>query len=144
MNLFLVKATLFRVQENGTPKMVPELYLVDAITFGEAETNTYKALEGNTGVTIKGITPTPCEEIVKASDDAETFFKVTTEYLDGEGEGKPKLKKEVRFIIAENLAQAHDAVVELTSTYMVDVRSTEVKETKILDYISKNEPNTQA
>lgn len=138
----LVKASLIRQQENGTPKQVMELYLVDAITFGEAETRTYKFLEGFANVSVKGITPTPCEEIVKASDEAETFFKVTTEYLDGDGEGKPKLKKEVRFIVAENLAQAHDAVVQLTSSYMVDVRSTEVKETKILDYISRDEDQT--
>jgi hypothetical protein len=141
MNLMLVKVNLLRQQETGAPKVVTEQYLVNAITFGDAEKNTYKFLDGFQAVAVKGITPTPCEEIVKASDDAEIFFKVTTEYLDGEGEGKPKMKKEVRFIIAENLAQAHDAVIQLTAEYMVDVRSTEIKETKILGYYNGAELN---
>lgn len=105
-----------RTMENGMTKKVTELYLVDALSFAEAEGRITNEMEpyisGNFDVvTIKR---TNISEIVEGLSTADKWFKAKLMYnitID-EKTGKEK-KQAVHFIVrASDINNAHICVVE--------------------------------
>lgn len=134
-----------KTMENGLTRKVTELYLVDALSFAEAEGRITKEMEPFMSgdfdvVTIKR---TNISEIVEnASDAADKWFKAKLMFITfDEKTGKEK-KQAVHFIVrATDINNAHAVVIDRLKGSMVDFEIATLDETKIMD-IFRYKPNT--
>lgn len=126
-----------RTMENGMTKKVTELYLVDALSFAEAEGRITNEMEPYISgefdvVTIKR---TNISEIVEGLSTADKWFKAKLMYnitID-EKTGKEK-KQAVHFIVrASDINNAHICVVEHMKGSVMDYEIATLDETKIMD-----------
>lgn len=125
-----------RTMENGMTKKVTELYLVDALSFAEAEGRITKEMEPYISgdfdvVTIKR---TNYSEIVEGLSTADKWFKAKLNFITiDEKSGKEK-KQAVHFIVrATDINNAHICVVEHMKGSMIDYEIATLDETKIMD-----------
>ena len=125
-----------RTMENGMTKKVTELYLVDALSFAEAEGRITKEMEPYISgdfdvVTIKR---TNYSEIVEGLSTAAKWFKAKLNFISiDEKSGKEK-KQAVHFIVrATDINNAHICVVEHMKGSMMDYEIATLDETKIMD-----------
>lgn len=125
-----------RTMENGMTKKVTELYLVDALSFAEAEGRITKEMEPYISgdfdvVTIKR---TNYSEIVEGLSTADKWFKSKLNFISiDEKSGKEK-KQAVHFIVrATDINNAHICVVEHMKGSMMDYEIATLDETKIMD-----------
>ena len=125
-----------RTMENGMTKKVTELYLVDALSFAEAEGRITKEMEPYISgdfdvVTIKR---TNYFEIVEGLSTADKWFKAKLNFISiDEKSGKEK-KQAVHFIVrATDINNAHICVVEHMKGSMMDYEIATLDETKIMD-----------
>ena len=125
-----------RTMENGMTKKVTELYLVDALSFAEAEGRITKEMEPYISgdfdvVTIKR---TNYSEIVEGLLTADKWFKAKLNFISiDEKSGKEK-KQAVHFIVrATDINNAHICVVEHMKGSMMDYEIATLDETKIMD-----------
>lgn len=125
-----------RTMENGMTKKVTELYLVDALSFAEAEGRITNEMEPYISgdfdvVTIKR---TNISEIVEGLSTADKWFKDKLMYITiDEKTGKEK-KQAVHFIVrASDINNAHICVVEHMKGSVMDYEIATLDETKIMD-----------
>lgn len=125
-----------RTMENGMTKKVTELYLVDALSFAEAEGRITNEMEPYISgefdvVTIKR---TNISEIVEGLSTADKWFKAKLMYITiDEQTGKEK-KQAVHFIVrASDINNAHICVVEHMKGSVMDYEIATLDETKIMD-----------
>lgn len=125
-----------RTMENGMTKKVTELYLVDALSFAEAEGRITNEMEPYISgdfdvVTIKR---TNISEIVEGLSTADKWFKAILMYITiDEKTGKEK-KQAVHFIVrASDINNAHICVVEHMKGSVMDYEIATLDETKIMD-----------
>lgn len=125
-----------RTMENGMTKKVTELYLVDALSFAEAEGRITNEMEPYISgefdvVTIKR---TNISEIVEGLSTTDKWFKAKLMYITiDEKTGKEK-KQAVHFIVrASDINNAHICVVEHMKGSVMDYEIATLDETKIMD-----------
>lgn len=125
-----------RTMENGMTKKVTELYLVDALSFAEAEGRITNEMEPYISgdfdvVTIKR---TNISEIVEGLSTADKWLKAKLMYITiDEKTGKEK-KQAVHFIVrASDINNAHICVVEHMKGSVMDYEIATLDETKIMD-----------
>lgn len=126
-----------RTMENGMTKKVTELYLVDALSFAEAEGRITNEMEPYISgefdvVTIKR---TNISEIVEGLSTADKWFKAKLMYYITIDEKTGKEKKQaVHFIVrASDINNAHICVVEHMKGSVMDYEISTLDETKIMD-----------
>lgn len=56
---------IFTDDITGKEKKVTELYLIEAVTVGDAEAKLYKEFEGESNFTIQGVTETKIIKLIK-------------------------------------------------------------------------------
>lgn len=139
-NYFLCKAKYQKIDGNGRHVTVTEHYLVDAVTFIEAETKVNEELEpyitGEFAVTEAKISN--ISEIVQ-DDEKEHYYKTKVEFtvLD-ERSGKEKSKNNYILIQADNVKEAYEILTVLLSDTASNCEILSIDKTPILD-ILKNE-----
>ena len=131
---FEVKVKMQKTQEDGTQKKVTEQYVVEAVTFGEAERRITECLkpyiEGEFDVTdikIAGYV-----QIVSGDENADKYFKAKVSFLTlDETTGKEKKTSELYLVQSETLESAESDV----KTFLNDGNTTisSISETAILD-----------
>lgn len=126
-----------RTMENGMNKKVTELYLVDALSFTEAEKRIIQEMvpyiPGDFDVvTIKR---TNYSEIVEnGADSADKWFKAKLMFVTFDEKTSKEKKQAVYFIVkASDINNAHTVVVEHMKTTLVDYEIATLDETKIMD-----------
>lgn len=125
-----------RTMENGKTKKVTELYLVDALSFAEAEGRITKEMEPYISgdfdvVTIKR---TNYSEIVEGLATADKWFKAKLIYISIDEKSGKERKQAVHFIVrATDINNAHICVVEHMKGSMMDYEIATLDETKIMD-----------
>ena len=145
MRLYECGVRYEKVTNNGSSKKVTELYLVDALSFAEAEGRITKEMEPFMSgefdvVTIKR---TNYSEIVEnGADSADKWFKAKLMFVTlDEKTGKEK-KQAVYFIVkASDINNAHSVVVGHMQTSTIDYEIATLDETKIMD-LFRYEVNT--
>lgn len=126
-----------RTMENGMTKKVTELYLVDALSFAEAEGRITNEMEPSfraTSMWLLSSAPTNISEIVEGLSTADKWFKAKLMYITiDEKTGKEK-KQAVHFIVrASDINNAHICVVEHMKGSVMDYEIATLDETKIMD-----------
>ncbi len=126
-----------KTADNGMTKKVTELYLVDALSFAEAEGRITKEMEPYISgdfdvVTIKR---TNYSEIVENdAASADKWFKAKLMYITMDEKSGKEKKQAVHFIVrASDINNAHSVVVEHMKGSVMDYEIATLDETKIMD-----------
>ena len=140
--IFEVGVRYDKTMEDGVIRNVTEKYLLDALSFTEAEnraTEEMKAyISGYFRVVIEKITN--IAEVVTTDDaSADKFYKVKHSLITID-EKTAKYKKQAQYIIiqASSIDDARDRYKQYIKGWLVDVVLESVSETKYMDYFPYN------
>lgn len=137
-NYFEVKAKVKRTDERtGKEKRVSEQYLVDALSFTEAESKVNGYLGGETGegndFSVVSIKKSNIEELLKGEE--EKYYLSKIEFKEIDEKGKVKTAKTSIMLTADTPDAALLKVKEHTSDWQTDNELIALQETAILDFI---------
>ena len=136
-NYFEVKITYDKTLENGKEKKVTELYLVDALSFTEAEAKITAEFSPLPNFKVKSIRQYKVAEIVnKTNLDDSRYFKCKLNFISlDEKSGNEKKTAVYMLVDAENLDKAKVLLVEHMKSTMFDYSIEKIEETKIIEVI---------
>lgn len=132
---FLCKVKYAKENEEGLLKNISEQYLVDAVSFTEAEAIIYDRL----GSQIRGdfqITGLSKSNIVDVFffEDADIWYKCKVSYLVSDGEsGKEKKVTQYMIVTASDVKDAYDRIQESLSNMLVSFRVPDIVESAIVE-----------
>lgn len=134
---FQCKIKILRETGEGLVKSVTENYLVDAMTFTEAENRIIQELgSSNSGeLNMQSMSRSNIKEVVFYGDTDRWFkAKVTYVTLDEEAE---KEKKVVSYLLinSETVREAYDRIQEHTKEWLVPLTIIKIEESNIVDVI---------
>ncbi|MEM9834800.1 MAG: DUF4494 domain-containing protein [Bacteroidota bacterium] len=137
---FTCKIKYQKIDEKGKAKNVSEAYLVDAVSFTEAERRIYEKMEtmiqGEFYVT--GIAKARLSDVFYY-EDSDLWHRCKMTYtLEEEGSGSPpegKEKKITNYVLltAPNVKEAYDRMYQSLNNMLVDFRVTEIVESPIVE-----------
>ncbi len=139
---FLCKVKYGKENEEGLLKTITEQYLVDAVSFTEAEAILYDRLASQ----IRGdfqVTAVGKSNIVDVFEyeDADIWHKAKVTYLVVDGDiGKEKLVTQYMIVTAEDVKQAYDRILDSLSNMLVSFRVPKVEETLIVEVFPYEKP----
>ncbi|NJM93641.1 MAG: DUF4494 domain-containing protein [Cytophagales bacterium] len=132
---FLCKVRCTREDNNGHLKTVTDAYLVDALTFTEAESRIYGEMEQvvRGEFIVKAITKSNFTDIFRYSD-SEVWHKCKVAYVVSDADsGKEKTVKNMMLVTADDVRTAYERMVECVKNMLVSFRVIEVAESPIVE-----------
>ena len=134
MMLFEVGVRMERTLENGAQAKVLEQFVVDAMSFTEAEATTTKEVSAYGTITdIVTIKRSRCTELI-GDGSKEKWFKAKVNYITlDEKTDKEKKTPFYFFVNAETIADAKNAIDDYLGVTMIDYSFATLDETKVLD-----------
>ena len=134
-NYFEVKITFDKTLENGKEKKVSELYLVDAVSFTEAETKITAEFASLPNFKVKSIRQYKVAEIVP-SELGDTYFKCKLNFITLDEKSGLEKKTAVNMLVnATTLDVAKSNLVNHMKGTMADYSIEKIEETKIIGVI---------
>ena len=136
-NYFEVKITFDKTLENGKEKKVTECYIVNAVSFTDAEAKVIHHVQDViTGLfEVKSIRKYKVAEIVP-SELGDTYFKCKLNFITlDEKSGKEKKTAVYMLVDAETLDKAKALLVEYMKGTMADYSIEKIEETKLMAVI---------
>ena len=138
-NYFECKVTFLKTLENGKEKKVTECYIVDAVSFTDAEAKVIHHVQDViTGLfEVKSIRKYKVAEIVLGTlDDNEIFFKCKLNFITLEEKSGLEKKTAVNMLVnATTLDVAKSNLVNHMKGTLSDYSIEKIEETKIIDVI---------
>lgn len=134
MMLFEVGVRMERTLESGKVAKVVEQFVVDALSFTEAETRIISEV-GAYGTDIEVVTMkrSRCTELI-GNGSKEKWFKAKVNYITvNEKTGKEKKTPNYYFVNADTIADAKNAIDVFFGGTMIDYSIATLDETKVLD-----------
>ncbi|MCK8493637.1 MULTISPECIES: DUF4494 domain-containing protein [Spirosoma] len=130
-----------RNEEFIKQKTVTEAYLVDAISYTDAEARLYQEIAANTpDFEITDISRMKLADVLHHEDGGETWYKVKAMFItEDEKTGKQKKSPSLMLVNAENPKQAYERVELSLKTALDPFEVTDVNTTKILDIFPYSE-----
>lgn len=127
-----------QAQEDGTEKNVTEKYIVNALSFTEAEAIAIQhQSEYSTDFAITSESQTSYNELILSNEEDTTFFKAKIAFITiNEKTGKEKATKIQYLVEASTISEALRNINEALKGTM-DYRVCSVAETKIVEIIEK-------
>lgn len=130
---------LERTDENGEQKKITETYVVEALSFTEAEQNIIKELASYTSgeLEIKKIAPMSISEIFFSNKDSDDqWYKCKLAFITIDEKSDKEKRSSVSYLVqAASLETALSYIVEEMRGTMIDYLASNISETKILDVI---------
>lgn len=130
-----------KTMESGETKKVSEVYVVDAIAFGEAEESIAGIAKSYASgdFDIKNINPAPYSDIFFSDKDTDDkYYKVKLAFITIDEKTQKDKKSKVTYLVqAGSLEQARKNTEEVMKGTMNDYEFVSVTETKILDVFEK-------
>lgn len=150
-NWFECKVKYMKVDENGREKKVTEAYLLDAMSYTEAESRITHELES----VIKGdyyitsLKKSNITELVESVDEADDrWYKAKIAIIDAdETSGKEKKSNQYFLIAAANIDKALENLTKSLSTYVIPYEIASLNDTQFMDvfpYFSDGNDETPA
>ncbi len=131
-----------KMQEDGSLKPVVEQYVVDAVSFTEAETTLTEEMKSYISGEFKitGIKPAAYHEIFFSSlDSADKWYKAKLNFITiDEKSGKEKRSAVNYLVQAGSLAAAVKGIEEVMGTTAIDYVISSVQETQFIDVFEHN------
>lgn len=142
---FECKVRYEKTQEDGSDKLVNELYVVDALSFTEAEASIIDnmAVYVSGELKIANINPANYNEIFfSGNDDDDLWFKARLAFITIDDKSNKEKRSYVNYLIqAKCIERAKRYVDEVMGKTMIDYELKSLSETKILD-VFEHEPST--
>lgn len=136
MNIwFECTAKYIKMDETGHEKRVSETYLLDAISFTEAESRIYKELLTMVSgeFTVSKISKTRISEIIP-SDNGDRWYRARVTFITVDEEnGKEKRIMQIILVFSDNIKNAYDQVIEAMHGMMADFEISGINESTIMD-----------
>ena len=135
--------TIVRYDKTMESGEVSETYVVDAITFGEAEKSIAEEMKPyiSGDFDIKKINPAPYSEIFFSDRDTDDkYYRVKLAFITIDEKTQKEKKSKVTYLVqAGSLEQARMNTEEVMNGTMIDYEFVSVAETKILDVFEKKD-----
>ena len=133
-----------RNEEFIKQKTVTEAYLVDAVSYTDAEARLYQEIAANTtsmpDFEITDISRMKLADVFHNEDGGDVWYKVKAMFItDDEKTGKQKKTPSLMLINAETPKQAYERIELSLRTALDPYEITDVNTTKILDIFPYNE-----
>jgi hypothetical protein len=132
---FECTAKYIKMDETGHEKRVSETYLLDAISFTEAETRIYKELQTMVSgeFTVSKISKTRISEIIP-SDNGDRWYKTRVTFITVDEEsGKEKRITQIILVFSGSIKEAYDQIIEAMHGMMADFEISGINESTIID-----------
>jgi len=132
---FECTAKYSKMGEDGREKKVSETYLLDAVSFTEAETRIYKELVSMVSgeFTVTRISKTKLAEIIP-SESGDRWYKAKVTFISFDEEsGKEKRISQFVLVFSDNVKSAYDQVIEAMKGMMSDFEIGGITESPIVD-----------
>lgn len=146
-NYFLTKVKYTKQLDNGTFKRVSEIYLLEAISFTDAEAMIYE----NIGSFVKGefiinsIQKVDFKEIIVSEEIHETYFKAKVSYKSiNEDSEKTKITSLKYLVNSDSIENANKLILNHFAGIMVDFEIDSITSTPIVDtFISTDDSSVE-
>ena len=126
-----------KTMESEEVKKVNEVFVVDAITFGEAEESITRVMRHfvDGDFEVKNINPAPYSEIFFSDKDTDDkYYRVKLAFITIDEKTQKEKKSKVTYLVqAGSLEQARKNAEEVMNGTMIDYEFVSVTETKIFD-----------
>ena len=147
-NWFECKVRYEKVQEDGTQKKVTEQYVVDALSFSEAEQRIREersqSISGEFEIT--DVRKTPYKEVF--FDDAaesDRYFKAKLQFITIDERTEKEKRSNVTYLVqAATFDGAVKNINEVMGSTMIDYEKSNIAETKIIDVFEVTEQREQS
>ena len=134
---FECKIRYEKTMEDGLPKKVSEVYVVDALSFSEAEERIMEEMlpYNLVDIEIVDVKIAPYREIFFADDNlADQWFKAKLSFITiDERTDKEKRTSMMYLVNAGNISSAISNIDKVMSGTMIDYVTTSISATKIFD-----------
>ena len=139
---FETKVQYEKVQVDGMQKKVTEQYVVDALSFTEAESSIIEEMKPYVSgdYKIKNITPANYHDVF-FSDDAQDdkWYKVKLTFITIDEKTEKEKHSIVHYLVqARSTGTAQQAINDVMSKSMIDYETVSISETKILDVFERS------
>lgn len=139
---FETKVKYEKMMEDGQQKMVIEPYVVDALSFTEAESSILEEMSAYVSgeIAITGISKAAYGEVVFSDMEADDkFYKARLQFITIDEKTEKEKRSTVTYLIqAGSLMKAVNYIDEFMGSTMIDYAITSVAETKIMDVFEHN------
>ena len=136
-NWFLCKIRYEKVMEDGLQKMVTEIYVVDALSFTEAEARIMEEMESYISgeFEVWEIDRAVFKEIFFYEDDmADKWYKAKLQFITIDEKTEKEKRSNVYYLVqAGSFEGARKNIDEVMGGTMIDYVISSVSETKIVD-----------
>ena len=134
---FECKIRYEKTMEDGLPKKVNEVYVIDALSFSEAEERIMEEMSPYIPgeIELVDVKIAPYREIFFADDNlADQWFKAKLSFITiDERTDKEKRTSMMYLVNAGNISSAINNIGEVMSGTMIDYVTTSISATKIFD-----------
>ena len=139
---FETKVQYEKVQVDGMQKKVTEQYVVDALSFTEAESSIIEEMKTYVSgdYKIKNITPANYHEVFFSDDTQDDkWYKVKLAFITIDEKTEKEKHSIVHYLVqARSTGTAQQAINDVMSKSMIDHETVSISETKILDVFERS------
>ena len=147
-NWFICKISYEKVMEDGLQKKVTEQYVVDALSFTDAESRITQEMSSYISgeFEVVEIDRCPFKEVFFSDvDSADKWYKSKVQFITIDEKTEKEKKQSVYYLVqGSSLEDARKNIDEVMGGTMIDYSIAGVNETKIMDvfeYKAQNENN---
>ena len=144
---FICKVRYEKTQEDGMQKKVTESYVIDAVSFTEAEERIIEEMSAYISgeFEVKDISLAPFSEIFfDEKPSADRYYKAKLAFITlDEKSGNEKRQNVTYLVHAENFNQAVKNIDEVMGGTMIDYEIISIAETQIMDVFEYHPKETE-
>ena len=141
-NWFETKIRYEKMMEDGRQKMTTEMYVVDALSFTEAESAIIEEMSAYISGDFKvtGIAQATYGEVFFSENEADDrFFKAKLQFITIDEKTQKEKRSNVLYLVqAHSLQTAVKYVEEVMGATMIDYAIAAIQETSIMDVFEHN------
>lgn len=143
-NWFETTVRYERQTEDGGQKMVNELYVVDALSFGEAEEAVTREMQAYVSgeFNVKNISPANYGEVFFSDNDADDrWYKAKLTFITLDEKTAKEKRSNVNYLVqAATFNAAVNNIEEVMGSTAIDYVIANIAETKVMDVYEHNAP----
>ena len=138
-NWFEVKMRYDKVHEDGYEKKVTESYVVDALSFGEAEKTAIEFLSSYVSgeIQVVNINPMKFQEVFfNEQESCDRYYKAILQFITIDEKTEREKHTQVYYLVqASSFDNCKDTIRTIMDDTMIDYQIASVSETKVIDVI---------
>ena len=138
-NWFEVKMRYDKVHEDGCEKKVTESYVIEALSFGEAEKTAIEFLGGYVSgeIQVVNINPMKFQEVFfNEQGSCDRYYKAILQFITIDEKTEREKHTQVYYLVqASSFDNCKDTIRTTMDRTMIDYQIASVSETKVIDVI---------